>query len=295
MKLFNYNKLNCIWVSVFTVTIVSFHVFAINSKIVKHSNADELSNGTTENTIIDSRGTIRLGRAATVLVEDFDNAWSINDIVQIENDIYLGTSPNGGIYKYSGGKLQKIYPLSDEQRAEPAEDVNDPNTGKIVKRSETIENEHIFAMAADSKDRLLAAVSGKTCRLMRFDGEQMETIFEPNDTIYIFDIAVVDKSIFVATGPSGIVYRIDADGAVKVYQTEEKNVLSLAAGEKGTLYAGTDTRGLVYKIDTNTGQLTVVYDSEQPEITALVYEQGKLYAAGTRAEIKEVETNFAAS
>jgi len=57
---------------------------------------------------------------------------------------------------------------------------------------------------------------------------------------------------------------------------------------------------LVYKIDPDTENATVLYDSEQPEITALLSaadsETGAaLYAAATSAKIVQTQTQFAAS
>jgi hypothetical protein len=135
--------------------------------------------------------------------------------------------------------------------------------------------------------------------LLRFEADKTETIFEPNDAKYIFAIATDDKgNIYLGTGPEGKVYRFDPfDPAATglVYDSLDKNVLSLAIGKDGFVYAGSDNRGLVYKIDPRTKTATVLYDSEQPEITALLFtEQDELHAAATSAETAKAETKFAA-
>jgi hypothetical protein len=85
-----------------------------------------------------------------------------------------------------------------------------------------------------------------------------------------------------------------------VYDSQDKNILSLAIGPDGGIYAGADGRGLVYKIDPTTDKTTVLYDSEQPEITALLAagdseSESALYAAATSAKIVQTQTRFAAS
>ena len=101
--------------------------WAVSSKITRHSSSADLLKGEAKDIVIGSQGTIQLGRAAEVLV-DFhsakggsksqkrntqydENVWSINSIVVSGGTVFVGTSPDGGIYKYSLGELTKIYPL----------------------------------------------------------------------------------------------------------------------------------------------------------------------------------------
>jgi outer membrane protein assembly factor BamB len=280
--------------------------WAVTSKITRHAGRDDLQKGEAKDVVIDSRGTLQLGRAAEVLVKEFKDVWSINSIVATAETVYLGTSPNGGIYRYGSGKLTKIYP--PESQIKPAQQAaaepNDPNKprGETVTTERHLSNEHIFAMALDAAGRLLAGISGEKCKLCRFQAEQMETIFEPNDTKYIFAI-VTDSTgnIFLGTGPQGKVYQLDPQGreAKLLYDCLDNNILSLSVGPDGFVYAGSDERGLVYKIDPRTKTATVLYDSDQPEVTALLLAsglisgQGDLYAAATSARIVDSAERFA--
>ena len=290
---------------------------AVNSKVVRHTSSSALLKGKTENAVIGSRGTIQLGRAAEAMVvksEDFADVWSINSIVSIAETIYFGTSPNGGIYKYATGELTKIYPLDEnEGQAEAAEELSEIEqlVKEIVEAGEYLTNEHIFAMAIDASGAPLAGISGRECKLCRFNGDKMEVIFEPDDAKYIFAIALdADGNIYLGTGPEGNIYKLDPRGKKTrvVYKSQDKNILSLAIGQDGSIYAGSDGRGLVYKIDPGTEGATVLYDSEQPEITALLLADSvgrtadskklnatNLYAAATSAKIVQTQTQFAAS
>ena len=280
---------------------------AVSSKVTRHTKSSDLLKGRTENVVIGSRGTIQLGRSAKPLIKkfgEFEDVWSINCIVVSGGTVYFGTSPNGGIYKYSLNKLTKIYPLEEDQTPsrKKQNDANESFSG-MVEIEAHLSNEHIFAMATDVSGRLLAGISGKKCRLCRFEAKKMETVFEPNDAKYIFAIAIDDGgNIYLGTGPEGKIYRLNPLGKKPrlVYDSRDKNILSLAIGQDGCIYAGSDSRGLVYKIDPRTEKATVVYDSEQPEITALSFTEscksnGPLYAAATSAKIVQTQTQFAAS
>ena len=290
--------------------------WAVSSKITRHTTSADLLKGQTEDVVIDSRGTIQLGRASEVLVEEFEDVWSINSIVASGGTVYVGTSPNGGIYKYSLGKPTKIFPLQEDKsarkkksRSSPAAPSNEPNEPSEPADANTAEaekylsNEHIFVMATDVSGRLLAGISGEKCKLCRLEAGKMETIFEPNDAKYIFAIATDDAgNIYLGTGPEGRVYQLDPLGrrAQLVYESRDKNILSLAIAKDSSIYAGSDSRGLVYKINPRSKTATVLYDSEQPEITALLStgtwssEDSDLYAAATSAKVVQSEATFAA-
>ena len=327
-----------LWFCVFSFSLLGYlsgpYCWAVTSKVTRHSSSADLLKGRTKDVVVGSEGTLQIGRAAEVIIENFEDLcrttnakksvsepWSINSIVVSGGTVYLGTSPNGGIYRYSLGKLTKIYPPESEEseNVETANnepnDVNRPNDltkldSEIVEAQQYLANEHIFAMAIDMAGRLLAATSGDRCALYRFETDKIkepEVIFEPNDatgsppcggTKYIFAIAVDGAgNIYLGTGPQGKVYGLDSFGKEPqlLYGSRDKNILSLAIGQDGFVYAGSDSRGLVYKINPRDKTATVLYDSDQPEITALLFAgDGNLYAAATSAEIVQAQAEFAA-
>ena len=310
-----------LWFCVFSFLLSGYlsgpYCWAVTSKVTRHSSSADLLKGRTKDVVVGSEGTLQLGRAAEVIVEKLEDLcrtanakkstsepWSINSIVVSGGTVYLGTSPNGGIYRYSLGKLTKIYPPESEESENTKTTNNEPNDltkldSEIVEAQRYLANEHIFAMAIDMAGRLLAATSGDKCALYRFETDKMkkpEVIFEPNDAKYIFAI-VVDGSgnIYLGTGPQGKIYRLDSFGKEPqlLYDSRDKNILSLAIGQDGFVYAGSDGRGLVYKINPRDKTATVLYDSDQTEITALLFaSDGNLYAAATSAEIVQAQPEF---
>ena len=279
----------------------SLSCWAVTSKITRHSSSADFLSGQTKNIVVDSQGTVQLGRSADTLVEEFENVWSINSIVISGGTVFVGTSPNGGIYKYSLGKLTKIYPEQKTEKTKP--DSTQTNDVNDLQAEKHLANEHIFAMATDLAGRLLAAISGEKAKLLRIEADKTEIISEPNDAKYIFAITTDDTgNIFLGTGPEGKLYMLDPLANAKepqlVYDSLDKNILSLSPGPDGSLYAGSDSRGLVYKINPTTKTATVLFDSDLPEITALLFEpdseNGNLYAAATSAKIVQDQTKFAA-
>ncbi len=303
-----------LWFCVFGFFLLGYlaqaDCLAVTSEVTRHTTSEDLLKGQTKDVVVGSEGTVQLGRAAEVIAEKFEelcrtaNAkkstsepWSINSIVVSGGTVYLGTSPNGGIYRYSLGKLTKIYPPEPEESKNTETSDNELNDstkpdGEIVEAQQYLTNKHVFAMAVDIAGRLLAAVSGDKCALYRFEADKIkepEVIFEPNDAKYIFAIAVDGTgNIYLGTGPRGKIYRLDSFGRDPqlLYHSRDKNILSLAIGQDGFVYAGSDCRGLVYKINPHDKTATVLYDSDQTEITALLFaSDGNLYAAATSAEI----------
>lgn len=282
---------------ILTILAVSMQTMAVSSKVVKHTSLDDFTakDAQTENVIINSYGEISLSRKIQTLAEDFNDSWVINSMAIDKNGVvYLGTSPNGAIYKYDG-KLSKIFdePAVKNMPLAPADvnsqqDANDPNAAKEkTAKIQPITNKHIFAMAIDEQNNLFVGVSGQKARLLKYDGETFNTVFEPNDANYIFAIVCSGKdTLYLGTGPKGNIYEISKnkkDYSSKIlYHAKDKNILSLTTDNEGFVYAGCDERGLVYKIDTKTGNASVLYDSAENEITALAFDgSGNLYAAST--------------
>ena len=295
---------------------------AVTSNVTRHKGAEQLLKGKSKDVVVSSEGKISLGLKADVLKDEFKDVWSINSIVVSGESVFVGTSPNGGIYEYKGGKFNEVYKAASAADANDGKcvitqvkdanqtkckggEVKDANQTRAKKVSDSNEaakpvrlaNEHIFAMAKDGQGRVLAGISGEKCRLVRIEGGKVQTVFEPNNCKYIFSIAVAaNGNIYLGTGPEGKVFKLDSTGknAEEIYDSSDKNIMSLEIGDDGNIYAGSDSRGLVYRIDAKSKAVSVVYDSEQDEIVSLIKgKDGDIFAAGTSANVVNTQISFA--
>ena len=168
------------------------------------------------------------------------------------NNLYLGATGGGQVYKFSGQQLDKYY--ETDQFAVTALAV--ATDGTLY--AGTAPAGQLFAITAPDEGRLL-------CKL-------------PAD--YIWDLELADDGrIWAATGPEGIIYQVDKDGQFSVYMDlPQSHVLALASDGDG-LWAGTSQPGCVYRI-ARQGQAVSLLEVDDSDITSLtVTETGQLYAA----------------
>ncbi len=243
---FNFKYAFVLLIILLACLTVPRNCLAVTTKITRHSTSADFLKGHTENVVVGSLGTVSLGQAAQTLAEKLDkDVWSINSIVVSGPTVFIGTSPNGAIYEYSRGELTQIYPLKsandkdDELLKSP-----DSNNPQEVKSEQYLANEHVYAMATDISGRLLAAVSGAKCRLIRFEtgkkkgSLEPKIVFEPNDARYIFAVTLdTSGNIYLAAGPKGKIYKLDsfAKNAKVIYESRQKNILSLTMAKDGLL------------------------------------------------------------
>ncbi|HET9087219.1 MAG TPA: hypothetical protein VFN53_06840, partial [Acidobacteriaceae bacterium] len=112
-----------------------------------------------------------------------------------------------------------------------------------------------------------------------FDPERVN----PQPT-YIWDLAFdAAGRLYIATGGPAAIYRVDLKKLDAIperfFLSSEQHIRALLFGKDDTLYAGTDGRGLVYRIGPD-GKGFVLFESPKREIPALAMDlQGNLYVA----------------
>ena len=121
-------------------------------------------------------------------------------------------------------------------------------------------------------------------------GGSATVVFDPATTEekpkYLWDIAVgKGGEVYVAAGAPAVVYRVSAGGgkAEVLFKTADQHIRCLLLGADGTLWAGSDGAGVIYRLDTKTAGAKpfAVYAAPRKEITALALDAtGNLYAAG---------------
>jgi hypothetical protein len=109
---------------------------------------------------------------------------------------------------------------------------------------------------------------------------EVEKLASP-EVPYVWDVAAAPdgESAFLGTGDDGWILRV-RDGRTEPYfQCAAFEVLSLAVGPDGALYAGTAPEGLVFRVQSDS-TARVLFDAEESYVWDLAFgPDGRLYAA----------------
>ena len=150
-------------------------------------------------------------------------------------------------------------------------------------------------LAADGSVLVATSPDGKVYRVSASGGTTTGSaapvvMFDPAMTEekpkYLWDLAVGKSGeIYVAAGAPAVVYRVPAGGgkAEVLFKTADQHIRCLLLGTDGTLWAGSDGSGVIYRFATWTAGAKpfAVYAAGRREITALAMDSaGDLYAAG---------------
>jgi hypothetical protein len=229
---------------------------------------DGMEKGSTDGVAIRSDGRLEAGPATSLLYATGKSyAWSVAADAAGDSYLGLGGTASGAavVMKVSpDGKAEQIF------------------AGKEL----AVQALH---MAADGS--LIAATlpDGKVYRIPRSGGEAT-VLFDPAATEekskYLWDLAVGKAGeIYVAAGAPAAVYRVPASGgkAEVLFRTADQHIRCLLMGPDGTLWAGSDGSGVIYRIATGTpgAKPFAVYAAPRREITALAMDAAdNVYASG---------------
>jgi hypothetical protein len=153
-------------------------------------------------------------------------------------------------------------------------------------------------------DGSVFAATAPDGKLYRIDASGSSTvIFDPAQTAekpkYLWALARSGNQLFVAAGAPAAVYVIDlateragnaAAPAKLLFKTQDLHVRCLSIAPEGSLWAGTDGSGVVYRVAASNGRITAparpiaVYASDRREITALaIAPDGTAYTSSVGA------------
>jgi sugar lactone lactonase YvrE len=144
-------------------------------------------------------------------------------------------------------------------------------------------------LAGDGSLLVATSPDGKVYRVAA-SGGAAAVVFDPATTEekpkYLWDLAVGRSGeVYVAAGAPAVVYRVPANGgkAEVLFRTADQHIRCLLLGADGTLWAGSDGSGVIYKFATGVAGAKpfAVYSAGRREITALAMDAaGNVYAAG---------------
>jgi sugar lactone lactonase YvrE len=229
---------------------------------------DTMERGTVDGVAIRNDGRLEAGPAKSMIYDTGKSyAWSLASDRSGNGFVGLGGSAAGS------GIVMRVSP-----------------DGKATKILETKELA-IQALAIAPDGSVLAATSpdGKVYRVPA-NGGAATVVFDPAATEekpkYLWDLAVAPSGeIYVAAGAPAAVYRIPSHGgkAEVLFKTADQHIRCLLMASDGTLWAGSDGSGVLYRIDTRKpgAKPFAVYAAPRKEITSLALDNaGNVYAAG---------------
>jgi hypothetical protein len=144
---------------------------------------------------------------------------------------------------------------------------------------------------ADGALLVVTNPDGKVYRVGASGGEPT-VVFDPAQTeekpTYLWDVVQAPGArgdIYVAAGAPAVVYRVPAGGgkAEVAFRTVDQHIRCLLMAQDGTLWAGSDGSGVIYRFDTRVAGAKpfAAYSAPKREITALAMDgAGNVYAAG---------------
>lgn len=229
-------------------------VFANGPQVWTVSSRADVLRGDARGVSIDQNGTISLAPQVSEAYKTGQQfIWS--SVADAAGNVYLGTGGDGKIFKVNaagiGGEMTDLAELN------------------------------VSALAIGRGGELFAATSPDG-KVYRIDPSGKATVyFEPKEK-YIWAIAVLPDGLAVATGDGGKLYKVKSAVAKAeaslMFDSSETHVISLAVDKSGSLYAGTDSNGIVLRFAAD-GKAFGVLDTPLREIHELAAgPDGSVYA-----------------
>ncbi|MBL8182407.1 MAG: hypothetical protein JNL64_12440 [Blastocatellia bacterium] len=235
---------NALTAALFFSLFIFSSAFANGPQVWTVSSRADVLKGDARGVSIDQNGTISLApQFSEVYKTGQQFVWS--SVVDAAGNVYLGTGGDGKIFKVNvAGSGSEFTDLAEM---------------------------NVSALAIGSGGELFAATSPDG-KVYRIDSTGKATVyFEPKEK-YIWALAVLADGIAVATGDGGKLYKVKTAGATAeaslMFDSSETHIISLAVDKSGSLYAGTDSNGIVLRFGAD-GKAFGVLDTPLREIHEL--------------------------
>ncbi|HTC76250.1 MAG TPA: hypothetical protein VK684_11790, partial [Edaphobacter sp.] len=233
---------------------------------------DEMEKGSTEGVAIRSDGRLEAGPANSLLYATGKSyVWSMASDAVGNSYLGLGGSASGSAV------VMKVTP--------------DGKAAQLFSGKELAVQ--AVRLAPDGSVLVATSPDGKVYRVSASGGTGAAAptvVFDPAMTEekpkYLWDLAVgKGGEVYVAAGAPAAVYRVPASGgkAEVLFKTADQHIRCLLLGADGTLWAGSDGSGVIYKYApwVAGAKPFAVYAAGRREITSLAMDPaGNVYAAG---------------
>ena len=230
--------------------------WAVTPATWTQSTEADFAAGKLDKTVVTSLGEVMLARDLATVVKPSEELGMISAMAMDgRGRLFVAAAPKAMIYRLENGNLVTVTELPG-----------------VLVRSLTA-----------SGDQLIAGTCGKEAGIYRIGGKgKVAKLWSDEKVSSVWAVLPAPRGgFYAATGPEGKVFLVDAKGkGAVIYDSDEKNILCLAAGKDGLLYAGTGENGLVVEVDPARRKGRVLYDAAEKEISCLLTDgDGALFAA----------------
>ena len=263
---------HCFLLCTATLLAAPLSCLAQGTKVWTASHMEEWEKGRPQGVAISSDGSIAAAPAASL----------------------TATTPSTYIWALASDKAGNAYAATGS----PATVLRIARDGKTTTLFKT-KDMSVQAIAAGPDGAVYAATlpDGKVYRIpasaTELDAEKAAVVFDPSkldgakpETTpkYIWDLTFgPDGDLYIATGGPAAVYRVRTPAgdahAERFFQSDEQHIRALLFEKDGSLLAGSDGDGLVYRIDRQ-GKGFILFNAPKREVTALTESpSGQIYVA----------------
>ncbi|MHC4715551.1 MAG: SMP-30/gluconolactonase/LRE family protein, partial [Planctomycetota bacterium] len=231
-------------IGVVSVLAVVASAPAVQPAVWSHRTEADFAVGKLDKAVLNSLGELALARKTETLLAPDGKLGMISAAAVDGGKVYVATAPGGKIYRVTKGKAVELAEL--------------PAT--------------LVRCLRFDKDGLLAGVSGEKAGLYRIGAKgKVAPVWTDEEVTYVWAVVpAAPGQWYVATGAAGKVYHVRGGEGKVIYDGDDENVLSLALGADGGLYAGTGEKGLIVRIDPAGKGSRIVYDAPESEISTLI-------------------------
>lgn len=220
---------------------------AVGTRTFVLDTLEKLSGGDLKGVAVGSDGAVRAGfTLGSSPVPDASSTFSTLKLA--DGSTLVGTGPSGRVYRVVG---DAVTPFAD--------------TGALAVTS-----------MVQAKSGVIYAATMPDGKIFKLSQGKADVFVTLPDTSYVWAL-VTDRAgtgLFAATGPDGRVMRVEPNGSSSVYyRSTESHLVSLAIGDGGELYAGSSSKGYLYKI-TGPGRGTVMFELPGEEAKAVAVAKG---------------------
>lgn len=250
-----------------TMLAATHSASAVGTRRFELDSQDDFLAGELRGVSVTSQGNVRAGWSlGTVTLAGVNAVWS--SLVLSDGSVLLGTGNDGKVLKITGGQVSEY--AATKQMAVTSL-IQAPG-GSVY--AATLPSGKIFKIdGANNLIELPAIADAESVWQMVWDAKK--------------------GGFYAATGPNGKLFFVQPNGQAQlVFDSDEPHLLSVALAEDGTVYAGSNGKGLVYKI-TGPGRATILLDPPGDEVKAIATTKTGLWVVSN--EMGEVSAGGSSS